>query len=415
MDFSYSARCEATRAQVRDFMDDHVVPRLGLARRETDEGRFPFSFMKDLKALARSEGLWNLFLPGLRPGEPGQGLSNLDYAPVAEIMGRVEWASEAFNCSAPDTGNMELLHLFATPEQSERWLKPLLHGDIRSAFAMTEPDVASSDATNIQTSIRRDGNDYVINGRKWFITNLARSDCRLIIVMGKTSVEGSAHRQQSMVLVPRETPGVTVVRNIPTLNHHSAVGHCEVLFRDVRVPAANLLGEEGGGFAMAQARLGPGRIHHCMRSIGMAELALDLMCERARDRKAFGKYLHEHGSVSEGIARSRIEIDQARLLVLRAAWLIDTVGAANARKDISMIKALVPSMLTRVSDRAIQIFGAMGVSPDTPLANIYTSGRTLRFADGPDEVHLRVIARAELGEGADRRKRLADFLTPASA
>ena len=415
MDFSYSPKCESMRAQVRNFMDEYVVPRLGLAQKEFDEGRFPLSFMEDLKALAKSEGLWNLFLPSLRAGEPGQGLSNLDYAPVAELMGRVEWASEAFNCSAPDTGNMELLHMFATPEQSERWLKPLLDGEIRSAFAMTEPDVASSDATNIQTSIRREGNDYVINGRKWFITNLARPDCRLIIVMGKTSLEEAAHRQQSMVLVPRETAGVQVIRNISTLNHHSAVGHCEVLFRDVRVPAENLLGDEGGGFAMAQARLGPGRIHHCMRSIGLAELALDLMCERAKDRKAFGKYLHEHGSVSEGIARSRIEIDQARLLVLRAAWLIDTVGAAAARKDISMIKALVPSMLTRVADRAIQVFGAMGVSPDTPLATIYTSGRTLRFADGPDEVHLRVIARAELGDGGERRKQVSEYLARRAA
>ena len=410
MDFSYSPKCESMRAQVRHFIDEYVVPRLGLAHKEFAEERFPLSFMEDLKALAKSEGLWNLFLPRLRTDEPGQGLSNLDYAPVAELMGRVDWASEVFNCSAPDTGNMELLHMFATPEQSERWLKPLLNGEMRSAFAMTEPDVASSDATNIQTSIRREGNDYVINGRKWFITNLARPDCRLIIVMGKTSFEGAAHRQQSMVLVPRGTPGVQVIRNISTMNHRSAVGHCEVVFRDVRVPADSLLGEEGGGFAMAQARLGPGRIHHCMRSIGLAELALDLMCERAKDRKAFGKYLHEHGSVSEGIARSRIEIDQARLLVLRAAWLIDTVGAANARKDISMIKALVPSMLTQVADRAIQVFGAMGVSPDTPLANIYTSGRTLRFADGPDEVHLRVIARAELGEGGDRRKRVSEFL-----
>ena len=415
MDFSYSPKCEAMRARVRDFMDDHIVPRLGLAQREIDQGCFPFSFMDDLKALAKSEGLWNLFLPGLRADEPGQGLSNLDYAPVAEIMGRVDWASEAFNCSAPDTGNMELLHMFATPEQSARWLRPLLNGEIRSAFAMTEPDVASSDATNIQTSIRRTGDDYVINGRKWFITNLARPDCRVIIVMGKTSLEAAAHRQQSMVLVPRETPGVDVIRNISTMNHHSPVGHCEVVFRDVRVPSANLLGVEGGGFAMALARLGPGRIHHCMRSIGLAELALDLMCERAKDRKAFGKYLHEHGSVSEGIARSRIEIDQARLLVLRAAWLIDTVGAANARKDISMIKALVPSMLTQVADRAIQVFGAMGVSPDTPLANIYTSGRTLRFADGPDEVHLRVIARAELGEGGDRRKYVSKLLAQAVA
>ena len=415
MDFTYSAKCEAIRAEVGRFMDDHVVPRLGLAKQEFAAGRFPLSFMDDLKALARSEGLWNLFLPGLRPGEPGQGLSNLDYAPVAEIMGRVDWASEAFNCSAPDTGNMELLHLFATPEQSERWLKPLLAGGIRSAFAMTEPDVASSDATNIQTSIRRDGSDYVVNGRKWFITNLARPDCRLIIVMGKTAFEGASHRQQSMVLVPRDAEGVDVVRNITTLNHHSPVGHCEVVFRNVRVPAGNLLGEEGGGFAMAQARLGPGRIHHCMRSIGLAELALDLMCERAKDRKAFGKYLHEHGSVAEGIAHSRIEIDQARLLVLRAAWLIDTVGAAAARKDISMIKALVPAMLARVADRAIQVFGAMGVSPDTPLADIYTTGRTLRFADGPDEVHLRVIARAELGQGGERRRQVSEYLASRAA
>ncbi len=410
MDFNYSPKCESMRTQVRQFMDEYVVPRLGLAQKEFAEGRFPLSFMEDLKALAKSEGLWNLFLPKLRKDESGQGLSNLDYAPVAEIMGRVDWASEAFNCSAPDTGNMELLHMFATPEQSERWLRPLLAGEIRSAFAMTEPDVASSDATNIQTSIKREGNDYVINGRKWFITNLARPDCRLIIVMGKTSFEEASHRQQSMVLVPRETPGVDVIRNITTMNHHSAVGHCEVVFSNVRVPSESLLGQEGGGFTMAQARLGPGRIHHCMRSIGLAELALDLMCERAKDRKAFGKYLHEHGSVSEGIAHSRIEIDQARLLVLRAAWLIDTVGAAAARKDISMIKALVPSMLTRVADRAIQVFGAMGVSPDTPLANIYTSGRTLRFADGPDEVHLRVIARAELGDGTERRKRVSDYL-----
>jgi acyl-CoA dehydrogenase len=415
LDFNYSTKCEAMRAQVGQFIDVHVIPRVGLAHKEFAEGRFPLSFMDDLKALAKSEGLWNLFLPGLREGEPGQGLTNLDYAPVAEIMGRVEWASEAFNCSAPDTGNMELLHMFATPEQSERWLKPLLNGEIRSAFAMTEPDVASSDATNIQTSIRREGNDYVINGRKWFITNLARRDCRIIIVMGKTSLEGSSHRQQSMVLVPRETAGVDVIRNITTMNHHSPVGHCEVVFRNVRVPVNNLLGREGGGFTMAQARLGPGRIHHCMRSIGLAELALDLRCERAKERKAFGKYLHEHGSVAEGIARSRIEIDQARLLVLRAAWLIDTVGAAAARKDISMIKALVPSMLTKVADRAIQVFGAMGVSPDTPLANIYTSGRTLRFADGPDEVHLRVIARAELSEGGDRRRKVVAHLARRAA
>lgn len=410
MDFRYSERCEHFRSRVQDFMDSHITPRVRQVKQGDGHVQYPLPFMADLKALAKSEGLWNLFLTQLHADEPGQGLSNLDYAPVAEILGRVEWASEVFNCNAPDTGNIELLHMFATPAQSNQWLKPLLNGDIRSAFAMTEPDVASSDATNIQTSIRREGNDYVINGRKWFITNLMRPDCRIIIVMGKTDTAGPAHRQQSMVLVPRDTPGVDVVRNISTLNHHSPAGHCEVVFRNVRVPVESLLGEEGGGFAMSQARLGPGRIHHCMRAIGLAELSIDLMCERAKERKAFGKYLHEHGSVADAIALSRIEVDQARLLVLRAAWLIDTVGPAAARKDISMIKALVPSMLTRVADRAIQVHGAMGVSPDTPLANIYTTGRTLRIVDGPDAVHLRVIARAELGEGDGRRERVMNYL-----
>ena len=409
MDFNYSPTCERFRTQVQDFMDSHILLRAAQAKREHHEGQYPLSFMEELKTLAKSEGLWNLFLPKLRADEPGQGLSNLDYAPVAEIMGRLEWASEVFNCNAPDTGNMELLHMFATPAQGERWLKPMLNGEIHSAFAMTEPDVASSDATNIQTSIRRDGDQYVINGRKWFITNLNRSDCRLIIVMGKTDFAGPAHRQQSMVLVPRETAGVEVVRNISTLNHTATIGHCEVVFRDVRVPVQNLLGEEGGGFAMSQARLGPGRIHHCMRAIGLAELSLELMCERAKDRKAFGRYLAEHGSVSDAIALSRIEIDQARLLVLRAAWLIDTLGAAAARKEISMIKVAVPSVLTRVADRAIQIHGAMGLSPDTPLADIYTNGRQLRIVDGPDAVHMRVIARAELGDEA-RRGRIAAHL-----
>ena len=409
MDFTYSETCERFRTQVQSFMDAHVLPRAAQARKEHHEGKYPLSFMEELKALAKSEGLWNLFLPKLRADEPGQGLSNLDYAPIAEIMGRVDWASEVFNCNAPDTGNMELLHMFATPAQAERWLKPMLNGEFHSAFAMTEPDVASSDATNIQTSIRKEGDEYVINGRKWFITNLNRSDCALIIVMGKTDFGGPAHRQQSMVLVPRDTPGVEVVRNISTLNHTATIGHCEVIFRNVRVPVENLLGEEGGGFAMSQARLGPGRIHHCMRAIGLAELSLELMCERAKDRKAFGKYLHEHGSVSDAIALSRIEIDQARLLVLRAAWLIDTVGAAAARKQISMIKVAVPSMLTRVADRAIQIHGAMGLSPDTPLADIYTNGRQLRIVDGPDAVHMRVIARAELGDD-ERRMRIAHYL-----
>ncbi len=411
MDFGYSDRCNEMRARVQSFMDAHVIPRVPQAKQELHAHTYPLSFMNDLRALARSEGLWNMFLSRLHDDEPGTAMSNLDYAPIAEIMGRVEWGSEVFNCNAPDTGNMELLHMFATPEQKKRWLTPMLNGDFHSAFAMTEPDVASSDATNIQTSIRREGNDYVINGRKWFITNLARTDTNLIIVMGKTDPSAAAHRQQSMVLVPRDTPGVEVVRNITTLNHHSTVGHCEVIFRDVRVPVSSLLGQEGGGFEMSQARLGPGRIHHCMRAIGQAELALELMCERARDRKAFGKHLYEHGSVADAIALSRIEIDQARLLVLRAAWLIDSVGAARARKEISMIKAAVPSMLTRVADRAIQVHGAMGVSPDTPLADIYTNGRTMRIVDGPDAVHLRVIARAELkDDGGDRRKRITNFV-----
>ena len=412
MDFAYSPTCEELRARLEAFMDRHILPRVGQAHEEHHQGIYPYSFMADLRALAKEEGLWNLFLPSLREDEPGNGLSNLDYAPLAEIMGRVDWAPEAFNCNAPDTGNMELLHMFATPAQYDRWLRPLLEGEIHSAFVMTEPDVASSDATNIQTLIKRDGGDYVINGRKWFITNAARTDTELFIVMGKTDPDGPRHKQQSMVLVPRGTPGMEILRNITVLNHRATIGHCEVLFRNCRVPAANLLSEEGDGFMMAQARLGPGRIHHCMRCIGQAEVALALMCARAQERKAFGRYLHEHGSVAENIARSRIEIDQARLLVLQTAYLIDTVGAREARTQISMIKALVPDMLARIADRAIQAFGAMGLSPDTPLADIYTNGRSLKFADGPDEVHLQVIARAELKRNAERMGDAAKYMTP---
>jgi acyl-CoA dehydrogenase len=352
--------------------------------------------MEDLKALAKDEGLWNLFLPQLQDDEPGTRLSNLEYAPLAEIMGRIGWAPEVFNCNAPDTGNMELLHLFATPEQRGQWLNPLLNGEFHSAFAMTEPDVASSDATNIQTLIQRDGNEYVINGRKWFISNAARPDCKLYILMGKTGPEEEIHRQQSMVLIPADAAGIDVLRNIPVMNHISLEGHCEIVFRNVRVPAGNLLGEEGSGFALAQARLGPGRIHHCMRCIGAAELALEFMVERSQERKTFGKYLHQHGAVSDWIAQSRIEIDQARLLVLKAAWMIDEVGARAARKEIAMIKAVVPKMFGDVCDRAMQTFGAMGVSPDTPLPDMWTWARALRFADGPDEVHMRSIARMEV-------------------
>jgi acyl-CoA dehydrogenase len=412
MDFSYSPKVDDLRRRVRGFMDDHIVPRVRQWHDEVHHGQFPVSFMDDLKALARSEGLWNMFLPHLKDDEPGIRLTNLEYAPLAEIMGRVAWASEVFNCNAPDTGNMELLHMFATPEQNAAWLQPLLRGEIRSAFAMTEPDVASSDATNITTLISRDGDDYVINGRKWFITNAAHPDCRILIVMGKTDLTADAYRQQSMVLVPRDTPGLEIVRNVNIMNHHSPEGHCEIVFRNVRVPASNLLGEEGSGFALAQARLGPGRIHHCMRSIGAAELALELMIDRALERKAFGKQLYMHGTIGEWIARSRIEIDQARLLVLKAAWMIDNVGVKEARKEISMIKALVPGVHTAVCDRAMQTFGAMGISPDTPLADHWTWGRALRFADGPDEVHLQAIARMEIRKGKENLGSTLPYLTP---
>ncbi|MBZ0217224.1 MAG: acyl-CoA dehydrogenase family protein, partial [Fimbriimonadaceae bacterium] len=372
MDFAYSKKCEDLRNRVRGFMEDHILPRNKQWHKEVAEGAYPVSFMDDLKALAKSEGLWNLFLPSLRDDEPGQGLSNLDYAPLAEIMGRIMWASEVFNCNAPDTGNMELLHMFASPEQYEEWVKPLLDGEIRSSFAMTEPDVASSDATNIQTLIELDGNEYRINGRKWFITNAAHPNCRILIVMGKTDPDGPRHRQQSMILVPMDTPGVEIVRNPTILNHHAPEGHCEILFRNVRVPTSNLLGNEGDGFMMAQARLGPGRIHHCMRSIGQSELALELMCARAQERKTFGKYVSERDNIGEWVARSRIEIEQARLLVLRTAWMIDEVGAKEARREIAMIKALIPAMQCNIVDRAMQVFGAMGMLPDTPLADLYT-------------------------------------------
>jgi acyl-CoA dehydrogenase len=412
MDFAFSPKVEALRTRLRAFMDDHIVPRIRTWNEEVAAGRYPPAFMEDLKALARSEGLWNLFLPGLKDLEPGTRLTNLEYAPLAEITGRVSWAPEVFNCNAPDTGNMELLHMFATPEQRQQWLVPLLNGEIRSAFAMTEPDVASSDATNIQTLVERHGNHYLINGRKWFITNAAHPACRVLIVMGRTNPDAAAHRQQSMILVPMGAPGVEIVRNIDIMNHHAPEGHCEILFRNVRVPATNLLGKEGSGFALAQARLGPGRIHHCMRSIGAAELALELMLERSQERKTFGSYLHQHGTVAEWIARSRMEIEQARLLVLKTAWMIDTVGAKEARKEIAMIKALVPSLHTTVTDRAMQLFGAMGISPDTPLADSWTWGRALRYADGPDEVHLRAIARMEIKASATRRGDTAAYLTP---
>jgi acyl-CoA dehydrogenase len=396
MHFSYSAKVESLRTQLQSFMDAQVIPRHRRWVAEAQAGRYPISFMPELKALARDEGLWNLFLPSLEEHQPGTRLTNLEYAPLAEIMGCLPWASEVFNCSAPDTGNMELLHLFGTTEQKRQWLEPLLAGNIRSCFAMTEPDVASSDATNITTSILRSGDSYLINGRKWFTTNAVNPECKLAIVMGKTDTAAETHRQQSMVLVPMDTPGLQVLRDISVMHHHSHETHGEVLFSNVRVPASYLLGAEGEGFAMAQARLGPGRIHHCMRCIGQAELALRLMVERSLGRKAFGSYLHEQGVIQEKIARSRCQIEQARLLVLRAAWTIDQSGSKAARDDIAMIKVIVPGMLMDVVDRAMQVFGAMGLSGDTPLPELWTMGRALRIADGPDEVHLRSIARSEI-------------------
>jgi acyl-CoA dehydrogenase len=353
--------------------------------------------VEELKAEARARGLWNLFLPDV------SGLSNLDYASLAEVTG---WSShiapEAINCDAPNTGNMEVLHMFGTAEQKANWLQPLLDGEIRSAFGMTEPDVASSDATNISTRIERDGDDYVINGRKWWTTGINDPRCKIMIVMGKTDPNESVHRQQSMILVPRDTPGVEVVRALPVFGYQDQHGHGEVRFTDVRVPASNLIGNEGDGFMIAQARLGPGRIHHCMRSIGIAERALKLMCERAASRVAFGKELARQGVVQEQIAESRMEIEQARLLTLKTAWMIDRVGARGARSEIAAIKVIAPRVALNVLDRAIQVHGGAGVSDDFPLARMWAGMRTLRLADGPDEVHVRTVARQELGKYLQR-------------
>ncbi|HEY2206779.1 MAG TPA: acyl-CoA dehydrogenase family protein [Pseudonocardia sp.] len=382
---------------MRAFLDEAVLPAEPVyeawraERRGTPSEWDTPPVLEELKAEARSRGLWNLFLPDVSK------LTNLEYAPVAEVSG---WspviAPEVINCQAPDTGNMETLHLFGTPEQKEQWLTPLLEGEIRSAFAMTEPDVASSDATNVQTSIRRDGDEYVINGRKWWISGAADPRCSIFIVMGKTDPDAPTHRQQSMVLVPRDTPGLEIVRHLPVFGYQDQHGHSEIAFHDVRVPVSNLLGEEGGGFAIAQARLGPGRIHHCMRLIGMAERAVEAMVKRATSRVAFGKALAEQGVVREQIAASRLEIEQARLLVLKTAWLIDRSGAKGARTEIAAIKVVVPRIACTIIDRAIQIHGAGGLSDDFPVAYFYAWARALRMADGPDEVHLRSVAREEL-------------------
>jgi acyl-CoA dehydrogenase len=414
MNFDYSEKVERLRTLLNDFMLYHVEPANKEWHGVVSAGQYPIALIDRLKSRAFSEGLWNLFLPGLNESQPGLRLTNAEYAPLAEIMGRIPWAAEVFNCSAPDTGNMELLNLFATPSQRADWLDPLLIGEIRSCFAMSEPDAASSDARNIRTTITREGQSYVINGRKWFTTGAHHPNCRLAIVMGVTDehlVPGSVERH-SMVLVPMNTPGLRIIRNIPVMNYHSPEGHCELLFQNVRIPIANLLGEEGEGFKLAQDRLGSGRIHHCMRAIGQCEVALGLMCERALERRAFGKHLAEFSNIQDWIAESRLEIDQARLLVLRAAHKIDREGAAAARVDVSAIKVVAARLQTRVVDRAIQVFGAMGLSPDTPLAYLWTWGRALHLLDGPDEVHLRAVSRFELSMARASFGRYSSYFVP---
>ena len=396
MDFEPSQRCSEFKERLTAFMDEHVHPAEEVYERQLRESGDPHhqpAIMEELKLRAREAGLWNMFLPD---EEHGAGLSNSDYAPLAEILGRSPIASEACNCSAPDTGNMEVLHQFGTPEQKDRWLTPLLDGEIRSAFAMTEPGVASSDATNVALSIERDGDEYVLNGRKWWITNVFHPHCKIMIVMGKTQPDAPTYTQQSQILVPLDTPGVTVVRNLPVFGYVDQDGHGEIDFKDVRVPAANVISKEGDGFMIAQARLGPGRIHHCMRAIGAAERALDALCKRAVSRVTFGKPLATRGNILDWIAESRIEIEMTRLLTLKAAWMMDTVGNRHARTEIAAIKVAAPNMALKVLDRAIQVHGGGGVTEDFGLARAYAHLRTLRLADGPDEVHKLSIARREL-------------------
>src|ERR1700736_3158650 len=396
MDFEPSPRCSEFKERLLAFMDEHVHPSEELYERQLRDAGDPHHqppIMEELKARARAAGLWNMFLPD---AELGAGLSNSDYAPLAEMLGRSGIASEACNCSAPDTGDMEVLYQFGTPEQKDRWLTPLLEGEIRSSFAMTEPDVASSDATNVAMRIERDGEDYVLNGRKWWTSGALHPHRRVMIVMGKTSTEGPRHKQQSMILVPPDTPGVTIERGLTVFGYQDQEGHAEVLFDDVRVPVANLIAGEGDGFMIAQARLGPGRIHHCMRAIGAAERALEAMCRRAVSRVTFGQPIAMCGNIQDWIAESRIEIEMARLLTLKAAWMMDTVGNRHARTEISAIKVAAPNVALKVLDRPIQVHGGAGVSEDFTLAWAYAHLRTLRLADGPDEVHKLSIARREL-------------------
>ncbi|CUR57866.1 Acyl-CoA dehydrogenase [metagenome] len=403
MDFTFDDRTRELQAVLTTFLDERIRPAESTFHHQLDELEDRWAWTQapvlgELRAEARELGLWNLFLP-VDHGDLGAGLSNLQYAPLAEITGRSgHLAPAVLNCAAPDTGNMEVLAMFGTPEQQERWLTPLLDGRIRSAFAMTEPDVASSDATNIATRIERDGDEFVLNGRKWWITGAMNPECEIFIVMGKTDPTASRHRQQSQILVPRDTPGVTIKRGMEVFGYddHEHGGHAEILFEDVRVPVSNLIGEQGAGFAIAQARLGPGRIHHCMRSIGVAEEAIELMCRRVSDRVAFGRPLSEQGVIRDWIAESRVRLEQLRLLVLKTAWLMDTVGNRGAHTEIQMIKIATPQTVQWILDRAIQAHGAGGLSQDFPLASSFAGIRTLRFADGPDEVHKNALAKAEI-------------------
>ena len=417
MDFAPSPLAALWTERMVQFMARYVLPYNAAWYQSIQQGVYPPPFLEDLKTLAKEEGLWNLFLPDLQDHEPGTRLSNLDYAPLAECMGRVPWAAEIFNCSAPDTGNMELLHRFGSPAQRTQWLAPLMQGEIRSAFAMSEPDVASSDPTNLQTQVALDGDEWVIHGRKWFITGAAHPQCQLLIVMCRNATEGQvpgdAHAQHSLILVPMDTPGVNLVRNIPVVHHHAPEGHCEIVFKAVRVPKDHLLGAWGQGFQLGQARLGPGRVHHCMRTIGQCELALELATERALERQAFGRHLSDYANVQEWLAQSRIAIDQARLLVLQVAWMLDQgqMDPHLLRAKVAAIKVVAAQLQTRVVDRAMQVFGAMGLSPDTPLAYFWTWGRALHLMDGPDEVHLRTVARYEFEKTKNKMGQGSDYFT----
>ena len=402
MDLDPTPKTKDLQLRLKAFMEEHIYPNEALFHNQIEAHRWtPTAIVEELKRKARAAGLWNLFLPG---NEHGAGLSNLEYAPLCEIMGRSIMAPEVFNCSAPDTGNMEVLARYGTPEQQERWLDPLLAGDIRSCFAMTEPAVASSDATNIESSIAREGDEYVINGRKWWSSGAGDPRCKIAIFMGKTDFNAPLHKQQSMILVPMDAPGVKIERLLTVFGYdHAPHGHAEVSYTNIRVPVSNILLGEGRGFEIAQGRLGPGRIHHCMRCIGVAERALETMCKRVQSRVAFGKTIAEQGTIRADIATSRMEIEQARLLVLKAAHMMDTVGNKVARAEIAMIKVIVPNVTLRVLDRAIQAHGAAGVSQDTFLASAWAHVRTLRLADGPDEVHTEAIAKLELRKwSADR-------------